>query len=78
MLLADVLVHQQTAVVPWWSTFGIAEIAIAIVVIAAICGIVYVALNQFGVAIPPWVARIFWIVVCCFVVIAAIRLVASM
>lgn len=56
-------------------TFG--SIAIAVVIIGAVCGIVYVAMRSFGIAIPPWVVNIFWIVVVAFVAIAAIRLVMS-
>lgn len=59
-------------------TWGIGELAIMVVIIAAVVALVYVALNQFGVAIPPWVARIFWIVVVAFCVIFAIRLVMGM
>lgn len=62
-------------VVKSWS---IAELCIAIVVVAACVGLVYVALNKFGVAIPDWVAQVFWIIVVAFVVIFAIRLVSSM
>lgn len=58
--------------------FSIVELAILIVVIAAVVALVYVALNQFGVAIPGWVVQIFWIIVVAFCVIAAIRLVAGM
>ena len=60
------------------STWGIGEIAIAIVIIAAVVALVYIALQQFGVAIPPWVIKIFWICVVAFCVIFAIRLVMSM
>ncbi len=60
------------------SSWGIGDIAIAIVIIAAVVALVYVALRQFGVSIPPWVQQIFWIVVVAFVVIFAIRLVLSM
>lgn len=58
--------------------FGIVNIAILIVVIAAVVALVYVALRQFGVAIPPWVVTVFWILVVAFVVIVAIKIVASM
>lgn len=58
-----------------WS-FG--ELAIAIVIIAAVVALVYVALNKFGVSIPEWVKQVFWIVVVAFVVIFAIRLVMGM
>jgi hypothetical protein len=53
------------------------NIAIAIVVIAAVVGLVMVALHKFGITIPDWVAQIFWIVVVAVVVIAAIKFVAS-
>lgn len=56
-------------------TFG--NILIAIVVIAACVALMYVALRQFGISIPGWVQQVFWIVVCAFVVIMAIRLVLS-
>ncbi len=59
-------------------SWGIAEIAIAIVIIAAIVALVYVALRQFGVGIPQWVQTVFWIIVVAFVIIFAIRLVAGM
>lgn len=59
---------------PW--TFG--EIIIAIIIIAAIIGIMYVALRQFGVSIPGWLVHIFWIVVVAFVAIVAIKFLLSM
>ncbi len=58
--------------------WSIAELAIAIVIIAAIVALVYVALQKFGVAIPDWVIQIFWIIVVAFVVVLAIRMVAGM
>jgi hypothetical protein len=58
--------------------WSIQQAAIAIVVIAAVVALVYVALRQFGVAIPEWVQRCFWIVVVCLVVIFCIKLVFSM
>lgn len=54
------------------------QILILIVVIAACIALVYVALRQFGIAIPGWVIQCFWIVVVAFVVIAAIKLVVGM
>ena len=49
-----------------------------IVIIAAVVALVYVALRQFGIAIPQWVQQIFWIVIVAFCVIFAIRLVLGM
>jgi hypothetical protein len=54
--------------------YSLAQIAIAVVVVAAVVALVYVALQQFGVAVPGWVAQVFWILVVAFVVIFAIRL----
>ena len=59
-------------------TWSVGEIAIAIVVIAAIVACVYVALSKFGVAIPDWVKTLFWIIVVAFAVIFCIRLLMSM
>ena len=57
--------------------WGLLEIIIAIVIIGAAVGIMYIALRQFGVAIPPWAIQVFWIVVVAFVAIFAIRLLFS-
>lgn len=59
-------------------TWGVGEIAIAVVIIAAIVALVYVALRKFGVAIPDWVQQCFWICVVAIVVISCIRLVLSL
>ncbi len=58
--------------------WGIGEIAIAIVIIAAIVALVYVALRQFGVSIPSWVVQCFWILVVAFVVVFCIKLLIAM
>lgn len=58
--------------------YTIGEIIIAIIIIAAAVAIMYVALKQMGVAIPPWVIQIFWIVVVCIVAIIAVRIVLSL
>lgn len=38
---------------------GIVELAILIVIVAAVIALVYVAIRQFGIAIPAWVVQIF-------------------
>lgn len=58
--------------------YSLVEILIAVVVIAACVALVYVALSQFGIAIPGWVITCFWIVVVAFVVVAAIRFVSRL
>lgn len=58
--------------------YSIVQILLIIVVVAACVGIVYVALQQFGVAIPAFAVKIFWIVVCAVLAILAIKFVASL
>lgn len=58
--------------------YSLASIAIMIVIIAAVVALVYIALRQFGISIPPWVVQVFWVLVVAFVVIMAIRIVMSM
>lgn len=59
-------------------SYSIVHLLVLVVVISACVGIMYVALQQFGVVIPRFVVLIFWIVVCAFLAIAAIRFVSSM
>ncbi len=59
-------------------SWSVANIAIAIVIIAALVALVLVALRQFGIAIPAWVQQIFWILIVAFVVIFAIKLLMRM
>lgn len=61
-----------------YSTWTFVDIMVAIVIVAACIGIMYVALRVFGVTIPPWVIQIFWICVVAVVAILAIRFVASL
>lgn len=58
--------------------WGIGQMLIAIVIIAACCALVFVALRQFGITLPGWVVQVFWIVVVAFVVILAIRIVLTL
>ena len=56
---------------------SISQIAIAIVVFAAVCALVFVALRQFGVSPPDWFLQCLWIVIIAVVVVVAIRFVMS-
>jgi hypothetical protein len=53
--------------------WGLGQLAIAIVIFAAVCAIVYVALNKFGIAIPGWFVAIVWIVIAAVVACIAIK-----
>jgi hypothetical protein len=52
---------------------SISNIAIFIIVVAAIVGIVIVAVRQSGVAIPGWVVQVFWICLTAFVCVIAVK-----
>ncbi len=56
----------------------VADIAIMVVVVAAIITLVYIGLRQLGVAIPQWVVQVFWVLVVAFAIIFAIKLIVSM
>lgn len=60
------------------SAWGLVDWLVFIVIAGACIGIVYVALRVFGVAIPDWAVKIFWIVVAACVAVLAIRFVASL
>ncbi len=57
---------------------SVGHIAIMVVVVAAIVALVYIALNQFGIAIPPWVVSAFWVLVVAFCIVFAIKLAMTM
>lgn len=59
-------------------TWGIADFLCALVLIAAAIGIAIIALNYFGVSVPPPIIRIIWIVVVAAVAIVAIRFLAGL
>ncbi len=58
--------------------WSLAELLVAVIVIAALCAIVYVAVRAMGVEFPAWAVQILWIVVIAAVAILAIRLVLSL
>lgn len=58
-------------ILPWG--WGVGELAIAVIVIAAVVAVVWVALRQYGVAIPAWAQHVFWILVVAFVCVLAVK-----
>ncbi len=74
-LLAQHVVVQERG--PAWG-YSWGELLVGIVIFAAVIAVVYVALNYFEVAPPPWAVKIFWIVIVAAVAIFAIRLLLSM
>ena len=68
-LLADISIRWPISIGEW---------AVLIIVVAAIVAVVVVALQKFGITIPDWVQRIFWILLVAFVCVAAVRLLMRM
>ncbi len=56
----------------------VTKTAIAVVAVAALVALVYIATAAFGIAIPGWVIQVFWVLFVAFVIIGAIKLIASM
>lgn len=54
------------------------QIAITVVIIAAVCALVFIALKQFNLSIPSWVVQVFWVLVVAIVIILAIKTVLSL
>ncbi len=54
-----------------WGLVG--QIAIAVIVVAAIVAVVFIIIRKMGVAIPDWVIQIFWILVLAVVGVLAIK-----
>ena len=60
------------------NTWGIVEWFVFIIIIAAVCGITYLALQHFGITIPPIFLRILGIVLVAAFAILAIRFLLSL
>lgn len=58
--------------------YSLIQIAIFVVVILGVVGIVLVVAKQMGVAIPPFIITIFWIVLAVVIGIVAIKFIASL
>lgn len=55
------------------STWGLQEWFIAVIILAAVIGIVYLALREFGIVVPAAFGRILMIVVVAVIAVLAIR-----
>ena len=62
----------------WMGGWSVGSLAVAIVVTAGVCAVVFVVLRKLNISIPDWVVNIFWIVVVVAVGIMAIRLLMSL
>lgn len=60
------------------SSWSFVHIAVVIVIVAAVCGVVMIALRKFGVQIPDWLWQIIVICVVAAVAITAIYFLAQL
>ncbi len=60
------------------SSWGIGDIACALLVIAGIVAVFLIASKQLGFTLPPWVIQILWVLAVVFVGILAIKFLMSM
>lgn len=58
--------------------YSIGQLLIGGVILAACVALVYIAMRQFGVAIPQWVVQVFWVLVVAVVIIFSIRFVLGL
>lgn len=58
--------------------WSIGQIAIAVILIAAIVAVVFIAVRAFGLPIPQWVWQVIGVLIVAFVCILAVRLLMSM
>ena len=59
-------------------TWGFGDIMVAIIIVAAVICITWLALRHFGVEIPQIAVQIFWIVVVAFLAVLAIKFLLAM
>ncbi len=70
MILALILNH---ALAGW----GFVELAKAVIIVVAVCAVVYVIVKAMGMTIPQWLIVVFMIVVAAVVGLVAINVLAS-
>jgi hypothetical protein len=58
--------------------YSVTQILIAVVCIAGMIAIVYVAMGVFGIAIPAWFITILWILAVVVVAVLAIKFISSL
>jgi hypothetical protein len=57
---------------------GIPELAVWLILVAAIVAVVLIVLRAMGIAVPGWVVQILWVIAIAAVGILAIRLLLSL
>lgn len=59
--------------------WGIIDFIILLIILAAVVAVAVVVIRYgFGINIPPWVVKVFWIVVAAVVAIVAIRVLVAL
>jgi hypothetical protein len=58
--------------------YSLTQLAIAAIIIAGICAVVWIGMRARGVSPPPWLVQILWVVVAVVVCVFAIKFLSSM
>lgn len=66
------------AVLAQIGAWGIAQWAIAIIVLAGVVGIVIVVTQQMGVQIPPFIIKVLWILLAVVIGVVAVKFLITM
>ncbi len=72
------MTHTLLAVASPFFGLSFPEFLITVVIVAAVVAVVFAALHEFGIAVPAFVVRVFWILVVACLAVFAIRLLLSL
>lgn len=61
-----------------FGSWSLAQILIAIIIVAGCVAVTWIVLRNLGIGIPGWVVQIFWVCVLVFVAILAIKFLMSL
>lgn len=76
--MTNVATFAQVVQAGGWRTWGLVEWVVAIIIVATVIAILYVALQAMGITLPEWFKKIAIIVVVAIVAILAIKLILSL
>lgn len=63
---------------PLVGSWGIGEVLVALIVIAAVVAVFLIAVRNMGIAVPQWVVQILWVVGVACLAVVAIRFLLSL
>jgi uncharacterized protein (DUF983 family) len=58
--------------------YSLTQLAVAVIILAGICAVVWIAMRAMGVSPPPWIVQVLWVVVVVVVCVCAVKFLSSM